>query len=163
MKKVMLLSVMVMFLFSCSNKSKVEKNVKEYLRQNLSNFSSYDPVEFGDLQINYTHYPDTPEGDSLFKKMNSYKFDIDDLNNMRYDYVEWHKYTNKQINDSIKKMTIKYESIKNIFNYKDQHFKEIPNGYWISHKFRCADKGGDMDIRYYHFILDDDFNVLKME
>jgi PBP1b-binding outer membrane lipoprotein LpoB len=52
MKKIIFLIFIVFYLFSCSNndpKQKVENEINEYLSKNLDEYSSYESVEFGEL------------------------------------------------------------------------------------------------------------------
>jgi hypothetical protein len=163
MKKVIFLAILSIILFSCSNQSVVEKNIKEYLRQNLLNFASYDPIEFGDLRPNIITFDDSEIGKPISDKYFGYRH-----SKLAWEYLKDQGDPEKlfelgEIDDSIKFYNNKINEYKPIYDKASRSYKEYTDGYIIFHKFRCADKGGSMDIRTCCFILDSEFKVLKME
>ena len=50
-----------LILFSCSNKNKAKKAIKEDLKLIMHDFKSYEPVQFGKLEVAMSRWEDSPE------------------------------------------------------------------------------------------------------
>ena len=51
MKKLLLFSVCMAILCSCnSNQKKAERLVKQYMKENLDDYKSYEPIKFSELE-----------------------------------------------------------------------------------------------------------------
>jgi len=163
MKKVIVLAIILLSLYSCTRQNTAEKAVKEYLKNNLDDFKSYDPVEFGKLIPNTIRFDDSKIGKPISDKYFEYK-----RSKQSWEYLKEQGDPEKlfipgQIDDSLKFYNNKVNEYKPIYDKASKNYKEITDGYVIYHKFRSAQKDGNIEIKSYVFYMDDELKVLKME
>jgi hypothetical protein len=155
---------LALLLFSCSSpENKAKKAIKEELRLTLHDFKSYEPVQFGKLEIASSNYIDLPETNIYLSKSDAFltsskeysdKAEIYDSDYSRDKYWEYTKISN-QFLDSAKLYINKVDSIK-------LHFVSKEIGWQMTHSFRAKSLGGNLGIHRYLFILDKDLSkVIK--
>ncbi len=137
MKTIFLSLAMTAVLVGCSS-NKAEDQIKDYIRQNINDPASYEPVSFGEQQTDSTKSTD------------------DGVINMLEDSVKYYD-REKMIatyDDSLSKMYAMQDSvldreIKYLHSYKNK-----PCGYKISHVFRRKNKAGGIVLDSINFRFD---------
>ncbi|MCD8030051.1 MAG: hypothetical protein LUF85_04280 [Bacteroides sp.] len=56
MKKLLVILFISLILAGCSDEKKAQRLIKQYLKENLNDPSSYQPVSFGELEVYSTKY-----------------------------------------------------------------------------------------------------------
>jgi hypothetical protein len=157
---------LLLILNSCSSpESKAKKAIHENLRLTLHNFKSYEPVQFGKLEIAYSNYIDLPEievyldkSEAFLKNSDEYssKANIYDSDYSRDKYYEYSKIS-RALLDSAEVYSRKIEYIKT-------HFLSKRIGWQMTHTFRANSLGGNLGIHKYLFTLDPELTkVIKSE
>ena len=146
---------MALLLITCSSpEKKAQKAIKEELRLTLNDFKSYEPVQFGKLEVASSKYEDEPDYDFYSGKADSYlkvskeESDKADIYNSEYtrDQFILYEKISIQLLDSAKHYLDKADSIK-------LHFVSKPIGWQITHTFRAKNQLGGLGIHSYLFIL----------
>jgi len=166
MKTYAFIFTLLLLLVSCSSpESKAKKAIKEELRLTLHNFKSYEPVQFGKLEVASSKFDDVPEvklyldmSDAFLTKSKEYsiKADIYDSEYSRDEYWKYEK-VSMSLLDSAKVYLDKVESIK-------LHFVSKPIGWQMTHTFRANSLGGNLGIHNYIFTINQELTkVIKSE
>jgi hypothetical protein len=166
MKSYAFIFTLALLLVSCSSpESKAKKAIKEKLRLTLNDFKSYEPVQYGKLEVDSSKYTDIPEvsqfnskADADLATSNEYgsKADIYDS---EYTMNQYRAYlqVSSQFLDSAKLYIAKVDSIK-------LHFVSKPIGWKIIHSFRAKNQLGGLSLYNYLFTLNQELTkVIKSE
>jgi len=144
------------FHFSCSTESKAKKAIKENLRLTLHDFKSYEPVQFGKIEVAMSSYADLPEVKRYLDMAEvfletSQKFndeaEIYGSEFSRDSYLRYRKMSSNAL-DSASAYMKKIDSIK-------LHFVPQPIGWKMKHTFRAKNLGGNFGITNYEFYFND--------
>lgn len=129
----------IIFL-SCNNSSGPENQIKDYIKQNINDPASYEPVSFGEKQTDSTKYTDDGYFNMLDDSMNFYE-------DLKKIYVNGSRE--------------QYDSVLNIqsgFAVKESaylnNYKNRPDGYKILHIFRRKNKAGGIVLDSIDFRFD---------
>ena len=164
MKTNILIMILAMLMVSCSSpESNAKKAIKEELRLTLHNFKSYEPVQFGKLEVANSKFDDILEvnlyldlSDAFLKKSKEFS-DKADIYDSEYSRDEYYKYRNAshQLLDSAKYYVDKVQSMKS-------HFVSKPIGWQMTHTFRANSLGGNLGIHTYLFTFNQEITkVIK--
>lgn len=156
-KAPLLLAISISFsLSSCSsNDKKAQKTIKEQLRLTMHDFKSYEPVNFGKLEVAMSVWEDSPEVEALMSKeaefVDQANIFLDKAKIYDYDtssplYLKNYRAFLDNL-DSSKVYDEKIESFK-------IHFVPEVIGWKMQHSFRGKNLGGNFGIAYYEFYLD---------
>jgi hypothetical protein len=166
MKASTFILTLVLLLVSCSSpESKAKKAIKESLRLTLNDFKSYEPVQFGKLEVASSKYTDVPELNLYKIKADSYikstKEEIDKAEIYNSDYTRY-----KSV--SYAKVAEKFLDTAKIYIHKQDsirlHFVSEPIGWQITHTFRAKNQLGGLAIHTYLFTLNQELTkVIKSE
>jgi hypothetical protein len=151
-------------VLSCSSpERKIKKAIYEELRLTLHDFKSYEPVQFGKLEVAESVFTDLPEVSEYLDKSETYlklvdeyndKADIYDSDYSRDKYYLYSRLSSEELNNA-KKYLEKVDSIK-------LHFDPVNIGWQMSHSFRAKSLGGNLGIHHYIFIVDKEYKkVIK--
>jgi len=156
-KAVLLISISaIFFLLSCSSlESKAKKAIKEELRLTMHDFKSYEPVQFGKLEVAMSNYIDAPEvgiyldkAEDFLNKSSEYldKADIYDYDKSSTIYLIYFRGGSAYL-DSAKIYQEKIETFKRNF---------VPEviGWKMQHTLRAKSLGGNFGLNQYEFYLD---------
>lgn len=146
-----LVLISLVTLIGCSSpEKKFKKAIKEELRLTLHDFKSYEPVQFGKLEVAESIYTDLPivseyldKSEADLKLVHEYndKADIYDNSYSRDEYWYYSRLSSEALN-SAKKYLEKIDSIK-------LHFKPTVIGWQMAHTFRAKNLGGNLGIHHY--------------
>jgi hypothetical protein len=150
-----LISAVCIVLSCTSLESKAKKAIKEELRLTMHDFKSYEPVQFGKLEVAMSSYEDEP---AVGKYLDKAEVFLDTSQKLRetadsYEYgyskdLYW-RYTEqaKIALDSASAYMGKVDSIK-------LHFAPEAIGWKMKHTLRAKTLGGNFGLNQYEFYLD---------
>ena len=165
MKKSVIFSIIILVVTACSinnNERKAKKLIKDYLKMNMNDFASYEPMAFSPIDTSFSKAETAPAYQSL---MNQYKANredkkyweniLEEVNNRNKVYGRIIDKRGPFIEESVLpeneascvKLLKEIESVKT-------HFKPKMIGYQISHQFRGANAFGGKIISYKIFYFD---------
>jgi hypothetical protein len=131
----------------------------------LNDFKSYEPVQYGKLEVDSSKYTDIPEVrqynsqiDADLKTSNEYSSKAD-IYYSEYTISQYRAYiqVSSQFLDSAKRYIAEVDSIK-------LHFVSKPIGWKITHSFRAKNQLGGLNLYNYLFILNQELTkVIKSE
>jgi hypothetical protein len=160
MKKIILVLVVALALFSCSKSPEKETqgNIVEYLKANMDDPSSYENVSFGKLDTLHSTYLESKEGiqlkikeEKLASKMQLLSDEIDNTESIP---------RLNEIQKESDKITKERKDISDILEKKSIGYKGAVTGFSMTHKFRGKNKLGAVILTEKRFLLDTKFNVL---
>ena len=143
MKKILLASVLVVMLCACSQQHKAEKMVKKYLKENLDDFKSYDPISFSDLQPIYLK--DVIEDDISRYTDEAEKFSV------------FSDSGDAQLQSIYTKTRHKIDSLNEVLHTVDA---SIIDGWKIEHSYRATNKLGATEKHTEVFEFDKDMSEI---
>ena len=141
MKKILLLSVLAVMLCACSQQHKAEKMVKKYLKENLDDFKSYDPISFSDLQPIY-----------LKDKLGEVLHTLKDFKDTSFDETRISE-------DSMFYATVCHD-IDSVQLIYDQAISSEIYGWKIEHSYRASNKLGATEKYTEVFEFDKDMSEI---
>jgi len=158
------LIISVVTLIGCSStEKKFKKAINEELRLTLHDFKSYEPVQFGKIEVAESVYTDLlevskylDESETYLKLVDEYndKSDIYDNDFSRDKYLYYNRLSYEALSNA-KKYLGKVDSIK-------LHFAPKVIGWQMTHTFRAKSLGGNLGIHHYNFIVDKEYKkVIK--
>lgn len=148
-------------LFACkqSNEGKAKSLIKEYMKQNLHDFKSYEPVDFSELRNAFSDiYYDTEflslEKDydrlkGVYEKYSQFEHKMASYGVSRKELQVYRSQTDSVINlqrENLKKR----EEIYNSFDFN----KKI--GLKLTHSYRAKTLGGNLKLTTRVFVFDDE-------
>ena len=159
-----LILLSIFFAYSCTSpEKKFKKAIKEELRLTLHDFDSYEPVQFGKLEVAMSSWEDLPEVNKYLNETEKftelYKEYGDKADIYSYDYSSslyrmYHKMYSDYL-DSAKKYLEKINAI-------ELHFSPEPIGWQMQHTFRANNLAGNKGIHHYLFMVDKEYKkVIK--
>jgi hypothetical protein len=168
MKKFLFFVLSIFIISSCNNpEGKAKKLVKEHLKLTMNDFSSYEPLEFSEMEILYSYY----RFDSIYSNLSSdYSANLDILktyqelmdkvneNNRIYGRIVDGRgpFTQKLIKDLEDENDLLLKKMK---EYKSNYNpKQI--GYQIFHKFRGTNAFGGKILVEWLFYFDKDLTTV---
>lgn len=160
MKKFFLLTILTTCLLGCSSREdKIKTLIKEYVKENLKEPSSYEPLSFSVLDSTFTSYFSTEEGKMLYD-LGSYfgeyykKYDkFDSLSFAAFKKPHsFDKYLS--LKDSAKYYRKKYEDAYMLYKENEKNFKGEFNGWRVTHKYRAKNGFGILDFENMEFFFD---------
>ncbi|MBN8704175.1 MAG: hypothetical protein LCH32_01610 [Bacteroidetes bacterium] len=158
MKKIIYISTigLVLIFVSCnSTEKKAQKIIKDYLSKNLNDASSYESVEFSNLDSTFSNFYFSPEGQELTKKQDfahNREFEL-----KMKDIME----ENPKIQDSIKICKEIEEETKKLYEEKEKEYVGEFNGWKMSHKYRAKNKLGAIVLGTTDFTFDKELTKIK--
>lgn len=160
-----ILPLALLFVSCSSSESKAKKAIKEDLKLTLHNFKSYEPVQFGKLEVASSKFDDILEvklyldkSEAFLKSYDEYKSkaEIYDSEYTRDKYNEYSKIS-RALLDSARVILDKVDSIK-------LHFVSKTIGWQMTHTFRANSLGGNLGIHNYLFTLNPELTkVIRSE
>lgn len=145
----------IMASCSQSNEDKAKTLINEYMKENLKDPSSYEPVSFSQLDSLFFPYIDTDEGSKLFK-----------LGGMSGEYykkasefrhAEIYAKTRAEVdmlNDSIKYYEQKSKEFEEIFKENSKNYEGEFIGWKLNHEYRAKNGFGALDLDRKDFYFD---------
>jgi hypothetical protein len=164
MKTYFFIFSLVILLFSCSSpERKAKKAIKEDLKLTMHDYKSYEPVQFGKLEVAMSNWEDVPEvkvylakADEFLKQYKEYddKADIYHIDYSNSTYLMYSKIAND------------YLALAKLYNEKADsirlHFVPEVIGWQMTHSFRAKSLGGNFGIHQYLFVMNKDLTkVIK--
>jgi len=151
MKKLMLFIVIASFCFSCAQnpQKKAEEGVKNYLKENLNDWDSYENVSFSNFVV---INPNAEVKDSIPDSLNI-EVEIDTTSISLETTDEELDRKSKELDDKLNKLL---ELNKIIAKRTEQQ-----TAYSITHKYRAKNKLGAIILDEQKYILDKNFKVIK--
>lgn len=143
MKNILLASVLVVMLCACSQQHKAEKMVKKYLKENLDDFKSYDPISFSDLQPIYLK--------------DVIQEDIDRLTDEVDKFSVFNDSDDAQLQSIYTEACHRADSLKNVI---DTVNGTIIDGWKIEHSYRASNKLGATEKYTEVFEFDKDMSEI---
>jgi hypothetical protein len=151
--------------FSCSSPEKKIKNaILQDLKMTLHDFKSYEPIQFGQIEVATSEYTDLPEYKSLMKQIDVCMKEADNYNELKriYENSEYSRdkyWANLKLQlralENAKVCDAKIDSIK-------LHFSSQTIGWQITHRFRAKNLAGNLSIHDYLFVVDKEYKkVIK--
>lgn len=161
MKKIILLLVLSVALFSCSKspEEQAKSNISEYLKKNMDDPSSYESVEFGKLDTLHKSFDESTEGLVLREKDAKLSLRVQELSN-KLDSPDLTLKEVKSIQKENEQITRDRLAINDVMAKKTLTYKGDVNGYSMVHKFRGKNKLGAKILNETNFLLDTKFVVL---
>lgn len=173
MKKIILVALVSMALFSCSNnESKIKDGIKIYLDKNAKDPKSYELVEF---KITDTVTAGEVAKDISDLNESNINYNVEDNTKSKIELSKFitakEKYNTNELDIDIKKyedkIQLNLEDIKSIQdeNIKLQKFltsKEVI-GFMVNHKYRLKNGFGALDLSENVILFDKDFNVKSFD
>ena len=152
------------FAYSCSSPEKKIKNIiKEELRLTLHDFKSYEPVEFGKIEVAMSSLEDLPEVQKYLNKAEGftklYKEYGDKADIYSYDYSSSLFRTYYGMYSSYIDSAKKYlEKLK----YIELYFSPEQIGWQMKHTFRANNLAGNLEIHHHLLVVDKEYKrVIK--
>ena len=161
MKKVLLFVVIVLLIVGCSNEHKSKALIKDYLKTNLDDYSSYESVEYTKLIADSSTYFDDETYKYLSLKQKSIELTLGllvtdyDEEIPIIDTVDVYGNNKTNYNDSL----LAYMEKQNVFisNFKPEHI-----GWAMGHVFRTK-KDGNLKLFKCVFHIDKNFeNIVSV-
>jgi hypothetical protein len=166
MKVYVFILPLALLMVACSSPEiKAKKAIKESLRLTLNDFKSYEPVQYGKLEVDSSKYTDIPEVTlynskfDAFMKVSQEDSDKSDIyiTASTIDVAESYLKLSKQFLDSADVYIKKVDSIK-------LHFVSKPIGWKITHTFRAKNLMGGLGLNTYLFTINQELTkVIKSE
>lgn len=158
MKKLVYLSIVgfALIFVACNvNDKKAEKLIKDYLSKNLNDASSYEPVEFSELDSTFSNFYFSPEGQELIEKQ-------DFAHNRAFELkMEDILEENPEIQDSIRIYNQIEEESKRLYEQKEKNYKGEFNGWKMSHKYRAKNGFGATILGVTKFTFNKEITEIK--
>ncbi len=158
MKKIIYLSLLMvaLTLVGCnSNENKAQKLIKDYLSKNLNDASSYESIEFSELDSTFSNFYFSQEGKELAEKQ-------DFAHNRAFELtMEDILEENPLIQDSIRIYKQIEADCKNEYDAKALTYVGDFNGWKMSHKYRAKNALGAIIINTTRFTFDKDLTEVK--
>ena len=189
MKKVLTL-LLIFITFICSAQTRTEKakiSIRKYLKENLNDYKSYEPVYFSKIDSLFTSIEDyvpfnidfkrVYDSVSKLKELGITTLSIDD-NNETIDKIigsvsdiilEIESNPDKYIRGATTKFKLQKIELEALKRYKSSlqesmsKFKPEFIGWKINHKFRSKNMYGGVVLKEYQFKFDKNLNVIEME
>jgi hypothetical protein len=166
MKSYAFILTLALLLVSCSNpESKAKKAIKEELKLTLHNYKSYEPVQFGKLEVASSKFDDIPEVKLYLDRSEAFlskaqeNSNTADIYDNEYSRTQYWRYMNlsRALLDSARSILNKVDSIK-------LHFVSKTIGWQMTHTFRANSLGGNLGIHNYLFTMNPELSkVIKSE
>ena len=168
MKKIiLLLAVITTFLTSCSDESKIKTQIKDYVKTNFKDPSSYEVMEFkidtftmkdiAEFQIeiyNDVYIENDKKSLEMYTKFyNDHKNFNSEYGNNMFDLDNDISYIN-QYKKSI-------DSVNNLITKISKFKKDTTIGYYsVKNKYRAKNSFGGYDIDSIHYVFDSNFKLI---
>lgn len=161
MKKIITLLAIILVVVACntSNESQAKKLIKEYLKTTMNDFSSYESVEFSELDSCFTLYYDSEEAKNLSEMIESEKKYNEFLSEKIESFIQ-RDFSNELIEsfkNSYDKSQIRIDSLFQADIEAHQSFIPEFIGFEMTHKFRGKNAFGGLILNEYVFLFDKDF------
>lgn len=160
MQKLLIVILMILTVASCTlNSDKKAKNlIRDYLKNHMNDFSSYESVEFGQITGDSTNIEDTEKGKALFgeKKVLEESLKQYFLNNTIINSGKPDKEIQKELYDSALKFESEIVDVDVQLKKLEDKFNPSLKGYFMTHKFRSANTYGKKIIGELTFYFDKD-------
>ncbi|KAF5068325.1 hypothetical protein DSECCO2_244210 [anaerobic digester metagenome] len=161
MKKIITLLAIILVVVACntSNESQAKKLIKEYLKTTMNDFSSYESVEFSELDSCFTLYYDSEEAKNLSEMIESEKKYNEFLSEKIESFIQ-RDFSNELIEsfkNSYDKSQIRIDSLFQADIEAHQSFIPEFIGFEMTHKFRGKNAFGALILNEYVFLFDKDF------
>lgn len=146
MKKVSFLVTLVFILLGCGkSQTEIAKGLaQEYMKKHVHDVSSYEIVEFGDLDSTYTNIL----SDSLYKHYLCKRIICQKLRNELYDEAQlWRNIDSERYSYYDKRTMLYADSVSYYFDLENKaknDFTPVFDGYVIKHTFRAKNELGNL-------------------
>ncbi len=160
MKKLLLFLFIIPLSFvacnmNTSKESKAKKLIKEYLKTNMNDWDSYEPLEFSKLDSTFATVYDDDEYDKLYRLKSEYE-------DKAHDYCFKSNYRNyRKFNRLEEECRLKAKEIEAQMDSMENNYIKPFNGWAMSHKFRALNGFGGkiIEVRIFKF----NKNITKIE
>lgn len=154
MKKIYLcLLACVMAFAACSTPEKqAKKLIKEYLKNNLHDYDSYECVKFGTLDSVFTKLLD----DSTFTNVFAKRLAHQKLRNNMFDKAEQWKDIKKLYDFYLENEKLQQDTVQYYYNIEDSiknNFTPKFNGFAMQHSFRANNANGNKILTHKVYIF----------
>jgi len=160
MKKIITLSAIILVVVACnnSNERKAKKLIKEYLKTTMNDFSSYEPVEFSELDSSFSNYYESEEGKKLNERMENKMEYIKDTRERVDRFIQqgYSKELIETFQGFYDESQREFDSLFHADIQARQSFIPEFDGWLMSHKFRGKNAFGGVILNEYIFHLDKD-------
>lgn len=146
MKKVFILFTLVLFVCGCEkSQTEIAKGLaQEFMEKHVHDKSSYEIVDFGDLDSTYTNIL----SDSLYKRCLTKRLTYQKLRNELYNESQLWRNIDKERYSYYHERTMLYaDSVSYYFDLENKaknDFKPVFGGYVIKHTFRAKNELGNL-------------------
>jgi hypothetical protein len=155
MKRIVFILPLILLLVSCSNTYKAKKAVRENIRSILKDSIIYEPGKFGELEIAYSTWEDSPSATRYLAEMEKWlnlSREAKQKANLYRDSSSKEQYNfNEMLStkafDSAKICKDKIEQLKS-------DYKPVINGWKIEHFFKLKTPDGNFGSGHIEFYLD---------
>lgn len=155
MKIYPIVCLMAMVLLSgCSKQYKAKRAIKEELRLTLHDYKSYEPVQFGKIEVGFSSWDDQPQVKTWLDKSEEWMKKHKEY----YDEAEIYKdyYVKDKFFELSRLESMALDSAK-FYLDKTERFKieytPVINGWKMTHSYRARSLGGNLGIHHYVFYL----------
>lgn len=161
MKKILLFIVMAMFVGCAPTPEKMARAlIKDYIEKNLDDPSTYEAVEFGELDS--IIYPWAEYAASLQNGIDRYTAEIEDCKKSIAKYKSM-PFDMSQFIPRYQKLIDEYQSVINDYNEKLEKEDEWVEfeGFKITHTFRATNAFGAKILNKYIFTISPDLTTIE--
>lgn len=164
MKKVLLGLSFSVVIFSCSNSpdEKIKKNIADHVKKNMNDPSTYENLEFGDLNTFYTSFDYSKKGVRL--KLEEYK--LKNRANELSNKLVRNDLSLKEINlikKEIKEVHDKQLAICDTILCESLKYKPTVTGFSLTHNFRSNNRLGAFILDKASFLIEINFQAEDKE
>lgn len=157
MKRSLFIITVIAILASCSssNEDKAKALIKEYMKENLKDPSSYEPVSYSQLDSLFFPYIDTEEGGKLKElggmtgTYHKKAFDLELASITAKTRAE-----RELLEDSANYFKRESEKYELLFKEKDKEYKGEFIGWIMGHEYRAKNSFGALDLDTKDFYFD---------
>lgn len=176
-----IIALFTLFFISCASKEKkAEKLIKEELSETLLDFESYEPIKTKVVEAKQTMYNDTAcrrKALLLYATMqvaSGYMKDADKAKDhmdiwtpsyysTSYSRSQYTKYREEYL-ENTEKAKLTYGVAMSFGKELKKKISELDTtkviGWIATHRFRCKNRGGNLTMGDYKYLIDKDFNEI---
>jgi hypothetical protein len=172
MKRIFFNLLIIMFLVSCSNPEKKSKElIKQYMKEHLNDFGSYEPVKYGTLDSAFTSAMDTEDWGKYDKKYLEFEEKANKetekmnklIDNMGfhslYTYKE-DKFTMETLKKNVNQDTDSMRFYNNKMKIMHENFVKEFKGWTLNHTYRAKNALGNKVIGNIVFVFDKEIDKI---
>lgn len=158
MKKICLLIVICVFMVSCTQEGKIKREIKRYMKAELNDPRSYEPVSFTFSEVDVSYNTDYIDEDYEKDKSDALK-KIEQIKNSHYSQKSKDRIIALE-NEYLKILEIKYAADKSQVDTERAKSEKLKQ---CKHVFRANNAMGAKLKFTYTFKFDKDMNIYSVE